>query len=264
MSLTKKNKRHKNKGAFFEQQIRLINKIRRKKKQMTAEDINSILERHFLTLELIKFNLFGEDFENYGNIVINGETYYPYKLNLDYLANQQSDEIKNDLDIDVDILNSLKKADDINKINLKNLSIKKNITSTKYKNLLKTKSMENFRINDNKAQINNKLKLPEIFKNKKNQNNHVKLNLANNYMKSILLQKFQEPLNSLNTKDFISTKSSFLNRHGKALKLNNKLNKLERNIKTIDNEIKNDIIINKEKTPQFQFRYRYVESKFKI
>ena len=154
---SKKKIRHlKKKSIFFEHQLNSINKIRRQKNNMTAENINSILDRHFLTLELIKFNLFGEDFENYGNIEINGQTYYPYKLNLDYLANQQSDDIKQDFNIDFDILNSLKNADDLTKINLKQ-SQSKNITTTKYNKMLRNKSMGD--ISDfNKINTNNQFK----------------------------------------------------------------------------------------------------------
>jgi hypothetical protein len=268
MSLKKKKIRSKHKTTFFDQQMRSINKIRRKKNQMTAENINLILDRHFLTLELIKFNLFGEDFENYGNIVINGQTYYPYKLNLDYLAKQESDNMKLDLNIDVDILNSLKKADDINELNLKNFSKRKSITTTKYSKLTKNKSMEDIRFNKNKKELdtNNKLKLPNIFNcNYTNKlQHHGKLNLADNYMKLILLKNMRQPIDSLNSKEFMMRKTSYLKRHGGANKLNKKLNALENKYKTIDNEIKNDILINKEKTPQFQYRYKYVESKFKV
>ena len=264
MSLNKKNKNSKNKTTFFEQQMGLINKIRYKTNQMTAENINLILDRHFSTLELIKFKLFGEDFENYGNIEINGQTYYPFKLNLDYLAQQQSDDMKLDYNADIDILNSLKKADDINRINLKKMTIRKEYTSTHYQKMFKNKSVENFRITNNKNEIKDKLKLPDIFGHNQRFKRHEKLNFANNYMKMILLKNFQEPLNSLNSKDFINIKTSFLKRHGKAMKLNKKLNDLEHKFKTIDNKIKNSMLINKEKTPQFQYRYRYVESKFRV
>ena len=150
---------------------------------MTAENINLILDRHFLTLELIKFNLFGEDFENYGNIELNGQTYYPYKLNLDYLAKQQNEDIKYDYNIDVDILNSLKKADDINELNLKNLTNRKSITTSEYNKLVKNKSMEDIRTNKkDKKKINDKIKLPNIFNynssHKHNHNHHSKLNLV--------------------------------------------------------------------------------------
>ena len=256
MNSKKKTRHLKKKSIFFEHQLNSINKIRRQKNNMTAENINSILDRHFLTLELIKFNLFGEDFENYGNIEINGQTYYPYKLNLDYLANQQSDDIKQDFNIDFDILNSLKNADDLTKINLKQ-SQSKNITTTKYNKMLRNKSMGD--ISDfNKINTNNQFKLPKI------KNHHAKLKLAGNYIKYILFKKFYDPKNSLTSKGFISSKIYYLKRNGTAIELKKKLNRLENKVKTIDNEIENDIITNKEKVPQFQFRYRYIESKFKV
>ena len=260
----KKNIRLKTKMLLFHKPMQSINQLRNSKNQITAENINSILDRHFSTLELIKFNLFGEDFENYGNIVINGETYYPYKLNLGYLT-QQSDDIKSDLYIDSDILNSLKKADELSNINFKKMSSGKYMS----RKFSKNQSMENIRTlstNKNKKEINdndNKLKLPNIYKNYF-KNHHPRFNFASDYMKLILLKNLQTPINSLNSKEFILRKDSYLKRHGGASKLNKKLDNLNNKYKAIDNEIHNDMLINKEKYPQFQYRYRYVESKFKI
>ena len=267
MSLKKKTSNPRKKLPLLEHQIKTNNNIHQKNGGMTAENINQILDRYFLALELIKFNLFGEDFENYGNLEINGQTYYPNKLDLDYLAQQQSDEAKRDLDIDVDILNSLKKADDITKINIRNISkinsTKNNITTSKYKKMFKSKSMENINLNikEQKPADKFKLKLPKIFKNKKPFHN---IALADNYMKLILLKNFDEPLTSLNSKDFIMRKSMYIKRHLGAKKLNKKLNALENRLKNIGNVIKNEEIINKEKIPQFQYRYKYVESKFRV
>ena len=259
----KKNIRLKTKMLLFHKPTQSINQLRHSKNQITAENINSILDRHFSTLELIKFNLFGEDFENYGNIVINGETYYPYKLNLDYLAKQQSDEIKSELDIDVDILNSLKKADDMSNINFKKIT-SNNFNKRKLSKNLSAENIITFGANKNKKEINdNKLKLPNIYKfNFKF--HRPKLNFASDYMKLILLKNLQTPIDILNSKEFILRKNSYLKRHVGASKLNKKLDKLEIKYKAIDNEINNDLLMNKEKVPQFQFRYRYVESKFKI
>ena len=261
MSLKKRNQ-NKRKTTFLEQQIRSIDQIRRKKIRMTAEDINLILEKHFTTLELIKFNLFGEDFENYGKIEINGQIYYPYKLSLDYLAKQQSDDAKLDFNINVDILNSLKKADDINKINLINFkrSSQKKMTTSRHNQMLRNKSMEDIKINKFNKPVNNNKVLPK----KSYHNPHAKLNFVDNYMKYILLKKFNDPISNLNNKDVLLRKTSYLKRHNQWRKLNNKLNLLENKFKNIDNQIKNDMIINKDKNPQFQFRYKYVESKFKI
>ena len=262
MSLKKKRIVSKTKSYFFDQRMRSLQKIGKKKTRLTAENINLILDQHFLTLELIKFNLFGEDFENYGNIEINGETYYPYKLNLDYLAKQQSDEIKQDLNIDVDILNSLKKADEINLLNLRKLSLNsiKNITTARYSKMLRRKSVEDIKTKKFDGLMTKDLSLPKI----KNVNQHHKINFANNYMKLILLKNFPEPISSINAKDFILTKNSYMKRHGGATKLKEKLNILENKYKNIENGIKNDLFINKEKAPQLKFRYKYVESKFQV
>ena len=259
MSLKKKKVVSRTKNYFFEQKMRAMKKILNKKSKLTAENINLILDHHFLTLELIKFNLFGEDFENYGNIVINGETYYPYKLSLDYLAKQQTDEIKRDLNIDVDILNSLKKADDINILNSRKLPINslKNIATSKYNKMFRNKSMKNIKANKYSNLTNEDLSLPKI-------NPHLKMNLASNYTKFILLKKFPEPMSSINSKNFLLTKNAYMKRYGGANKLKEKLNILESKYKNIETGIKNDLLINKEKAPQLQFRYKYVESKFQI
>ena len=83
-------------------------------------------------------------------------------------------------------------------------------------------------------------------------------------MKFILLKNFNEPLTSLNSKDFIMRKSMYIKRHSGAKKLSKKLNVLGNRLKNIDNAIKNEDLINKEKIPQFQYRYKYVESKFRV
>ena len=80
----------------------------------------------------------------------------------------------------------------------------------------------------------------------------------------ILLKNFPEPISSINSKNFLLTKNSYMKRYGEANKLKEKLNFLENRYKNIEIEIKNDLLINKEKTPQLQYRYKYVESKFKI
>ena len=263
MSLKKKKVVSRTKNYFFEQKMRAMKKILDKKSKLTAENINLILEHHFLTLELLKFNLFGEDFENYGNIVINGETYYPHKLSLDYLAKQETDEIKN-LNIDFDILNSLKKADDINILNSRKLPINifKNFATSKHNKISRNKSMTNIKTNKYSNLMHKDLSLPKI--KIKNINHHMKLNLASNYTKVILLKNFPEPISSINSKNFLLTKNSYMKRYGEANKLKEKLNFLENRYKNIETGIKNDLLINKEKTPQLQFRYKYVESKFKI
>ena len=257
MSLKKKKNFPKdNKTTLFDEAMNEFSKNKSKKNPITAENINLILDRHFMKLELIKFNLFGEDFENYGNLVINGQTYYPYKLNLDYLANQSKDIAQDDLNINMEILNSLKKAE-IPKMDLKkrkNKSIRgrsKNIgLNTNYKKMFRNKSCEN--INSNKK---GEFKLPKI-KNR--------LNFTRNNMKYFLQQNFFETMTTKNKKYFEMKKNNFLKRHGEAQGIKRKLNILEKRMKNIDNEIINDCRINEIKIPQFQYRYKYLESKFNI
>ena len=148
-------------------------------------------------------------------------------------------------------------------INFKKIS-SNNFNKRKLSKNLSAENIITFGANKNKKEINdNKLKLPNIYKfNFKF--HRPKLNFASDYMKLILLKNLQTPIDILNSKEFILRKNSYLKRHGGASKLNKKLDKLETKYKAIDNEINNDLLMNKEKVPQFQFRYRYVESKFKI
>ena len=242
-----------NKTTLFDVAMNEFTKNKNRKNPVTAENINLILDRHFMKLELIKFNLFGEDFENYGNLVLNGQTYYPYKLNLDYLANQSKDIAQQDLNINIEILNSLKKAEmpknnkSLNRF-LKERQ-KKIGLNTNYKKMFRNRSCENL---DNK---NNTMKLPKIKNN---------LNFTRSNMKFFLQKNFYEILTNQNKKNFEMKKNCFLKRHKNAFKINKKLKYLEKNLKNIDNEIINDCKINESKIPQFQFRYKYLESKFNI
>ena len=256
MSLKKKKKLKDNKTTLFDEAMNEFSKNKTKKNPITAENINLILDRHFMKLELIKFNLFGEDFENYGNLEINGQTYYPYKLNLDYLANQSKDIAQQDLNINMEILNSLKKAE-TSKIDIKNRKNKskkeKSIKigfNTSYKKMFRNRSSEN--INSSKK---SEFKLPKI-KNK--------FNYTRNNMKYFLQQNFFETLTSKNKKNFEMKKNNFLKRHDEAQGIKRKLNILEKTMKNIDKEIINDCRINEIKIPQFQYRYKYLESKFNI
>ena len=219
--------------------------------KVNAENINLILDKHFMKLELIKFNLFGEDFENYGNIVLNGQTYYPYKLNLDYLANQSNDIAERDSNVNLDILKSLQKAEKIenNKEYIqKNRVIKeanKKFLNPNYKRMFKNKSCQN---------INSKnIKLPKIKS---------KINVTRTNIKYFLERNYFEPNTIENKNNFIIKKKIFLDRYRNAQILANKLNNLELNIKNIEKGIINDYKINEVKIPQFKYRYKYLESKF--
>ena len=256
MSLKKKKKfLNDNKTTLFDEAMNEFSKNKNKRNPITAENINLILDRNFMKLELIKFNLFGEDFENYGNLVINGQTYYPYKLNLDYLANQSKDIAQQDLNINMEILNSLKKAeipklDTKRKNKSKREKNKKIGFNTNYKKMFRNKSCESFKSNKK-----DEIKLPKI-KNK--------LNFTRNNLKFFLQQNFFETRTSKNKKNFEMKKKNFLKRHGEAQGIKRKLNVLEKTMKNIDNEINNDCRINEIKIPQFQYRYKYLESKFNI
>ena len=258
MSLKKKKDFfNENKTSLFDEAMNEFSKNKNKKNAINAENINLILDRHFMKLELIKFNLFGEDFENYGNLVINGQTYYPYRLNLDYLANQSKDIAQMDLNINMEILNSLKKAQQpVDLSNQRNKSkgekTKKITLNTNYKKMFRNKSCENI-IN---KKGNETTKLPKI----KNNN----FNITRSNMNFFLQKNFFETLTKQNKKDFEMKKNNFLKRHWKAQGIKKKLNTLEKKMKNIDEEIINDCLINESKIPQFQYRYKYLESKFNI
>ncbi len=258
MSTKKKKNNHENKTSLFDEAMNEFSKVKNRKNPINAENINLILDRHFMKLELIKFNLFGEDFENYGNIVINGQTYYPHKLNLDYLANQSKDIAQKDLNINMEILNSLKKAEmPSNLEQSRNKSIKKRAKkfglNTYYKKMFKNKSCENI-ISNNKNKKES-IKLPKIKNN---------LNITRTNMKFFLEKNFFETLTKENKKNYEMKRNNFLKRHWKTQGLKMKLKSLEKNSKIIDNEIINDCLINESKIPQFQYRYKYLESKFNI
>ena len=212
-----------NKFQFSKEGINELNK----NLKVNAENINLILDNHFMKLELIKFNLFGEDFENYGNIVLNGQTYYPYKLNLDYLANQSNDIAERDSNLNLDILKSLQKAEKRENENIqKSRAIKernKKFLNTNYKKMFKNKSCEN---------INSKnIKLPNI-KNK--------INITRTNIKYFLERNYFEPNTIENKNNFIMKKKIFLDRHRNAQIITNKLKNLESNIKNIEKGIIND------------------------
>lgn len=251
----KKNFFVEQKASLFDEAMNEFSKNKNKKNPINAENINQILDRHFMKLELIKFNLFGEDFENYGNLVINGQTYYPYKLNLDYLANQSKDIAQQDLNVNMEILNSLKKAENLKNNNTDKIRNKtknektKKILSTNYKKMFKNKSCENI---DTK---NATMKLPKI-KNK--------FNVTSTNMRLFLQRNYFQTMTSQNRKNFEMKKNNFLKRHGEAQGIKKKLNVLEKTIKNIDKEIVDAYLINEAKIPQFQFRYKYLQSKFNI
>ena len=241
--------------SLFDQAMNEFSKNKNKKNPINAENINLILDRHFMKLELIKFNLFGEDFENYGNLVFNGQTYYPYKLNLDYLTSQSKNIAQEDLNINMEILNSLKKAE--NPKNKKNNSKRKSLKertkkiglNTNYKKMFRNRSCEDIYCK------NKNTKLPKINNN---------FNITRSNIKFFLQRNCFETLTSQNKKNFEMKKNNFLKRHWEAQGLKRRLNKLENTIKNIDNEIKNDCQVNESKIPQFQYRYKYLESKFNI
>ena len=92
--------------------------------------------------------------------------------------------------------------------------------------MLRRKSVENIRLKKFDNLMSKDLPLPKI----KNVNQHQRINFADNYMKLILLKNFPDPLSSINTKDFILRKHSYMKRHGGA-------NKLKENIKMINNKL---------------------------
>lgn len=256
MTINIKNQKNNliNQKNLFDEAMNEINKNKGQKNIVNAENINRILDKHFMKLELIKFNMFGEDFENYGNIVVEGQTYYPHKLNLDYLVNQINDMAQEDSNVNLEILNSLKnaeKAKNNNEIMKRNTSMieipKKFGLNTNYKKIFKNRSCENM---DPKGKT---MKLPRI------QN---KLNITSTNFKFFLQRNCFETNTRQNRRNFLMKKNNFLKRYGEAKKITKKLNKLEHSMKNIENQIINDCKTNEEKIPQFRYRYKYLQSKF--
>ena len=56
-----------------------------------SESIYDLFDSYSLQLDLLKYKLFGDDLENYGDIVIKGEHHSPTKINLDFLVNHLAD-----------------------------------------------------------------------------------------------------------------------------------------------------------------------------
>ena len=52
-----------------------------------SESMYDLFDSYFLQLDLLKYKLFGEDFENFGDIIIKGQHHSPRKINLDFLVN---------------------------------------------------------------------------------------------------------------------------------------------------------------------------------
>ena len=52
-----------------------------------SESMYNLFDSYFLQLDLLKYKLFGEDFENFGDIIIKGQHHSPRKINLDFLVN---------------------------------------------------------------------------------------------------------------------------------------------------------------------------------
>lgn len=61
------------------------------KKFKGSESIFELFNSYYLQLDLMKYKLFGEDYENYGDLNIHGQSYSPSKINLDVLENYLSD-----------------------------------------------------------------------------------------------------------------------------------------------------------------------------
>ena len=79
----------KNKTSYLFGEKSTIKKAIQKFKD--SESMYNLFDSYFLQLDLLKYKLFGEDFENYGDIVIKGVHHSPRKINLDFLVNHLTD-----------------------------------------------------------------------------------------------------------------------------------------------------------------------------
>ena len=79
----------KNKTSYLFGEKSTIKKAIQKFKD--SESMYNLFDSYFLQLDLLKYKLFGEDFENYGDLVIKGVHHSPRKINLDFLVNHLTD-----------------------------------------------------------------------------------------------------------------------------------------------------------------------------
>lgn len=228
-----------NSGLTYNSNVKFFSPV--KKYQNNAKflikenSMNDVLHKHFSKYDLIQLDLFGEDIDNYGNIILNGISYHPTKIKLNYIKNRiiqeeksennfNKDDIINyeyDDDSKFEFINSSnrklgKKNDNKPKINLPLLNKRKN----------QNKSMEN---------IHNK-KLYNINYNNFQQNKNINLNLTNK--KKLKINSINSSKNDIN--EDLDYKNNSLNK--------NEFNNIEKDTikKTIKNKNnKNNILFNK-------------------
>ena len=95
-----------------------LNSEKSLKKVRGIELFHKLFDNYYSKLDLIKYKLFGEDTDNYGDIIINGEHYSPYKVNLDVLENHLSDiDLKLFRNININNKNKEKKIEKKTPIN---------------------------------------------------------------------------------------------------------------------------------------------------
>ena len=68
--------------AYYEKSLKNLN---------GTESIYELFDNYYLQLDLIKYKLFGEDVENFGDLIIHRKHYSPFKINIDFLGKNLKD-----------------------------------------------------------------------------------------------------------------------------------------------------------------------------
>ena len=202
---------------------------------INVENVNYALEKQFQKFELHRFNLFGENFDNYGDVTLNGITYKAKKIKVNY-KNKKSE-----------VNFSLLFDNDQNNMNKKKYRLIKSNSST---NELKEKFKKIIKASRIKSKCDS---LPKL-------NNCFKISSAN--MKNFLEMDEFQPKTLKNWHNFIKTRNEFLKRHDEAETISKKINKIRSSSTKVKDEIINVKNRDEDTKLQFKYRYTYVKSKF--
>jgi len=221
-----------------------------------SEAMYNLFDSYFLQLDLLKYKLFGDDFENYGDIIIKGQHHSPRKINLDFLVNHLTDT-KLFQEIYINYIKQHKKAK-WRTPSKNDIKIFLNLLITKTKSPINFFKMKN---------------MPLIINNrfvKKQNNNNNKFN-KNNYSRNDRLKfspkeksalSFEKTSNLSEMSQKISLSPTFTPRY-KILKPNDSESLISKMPKDENNSIPKRINLsstrNKFKTIHIFDKYRYIK-----
>ena len=202
---------------------------------INVDNVNYALEKQFHKFELLRFNLFGENFDNYGDVILHGITYKAKKIKINYKKKNSKTNFSTLFDNDQN--NMTKK-----KYHLIKSNSFKNELKEKFKKIIKTATLKSK--NDSLPKLNN------IFK------------VSDANMKNFLEMDQFQPKTFKNMHNFIQTRNEFLKRHDEAETISQKINKIRSKSTKVKDEINNVNSLDEDKKLQFKYRYIYVRSKF--